>query len=151
MRSYALEIKANAQHLTDDMQKGELDLESFKDYMSKFITNIINTRLRNPEMSKIFSREKLAGLPYAKEVHKEIFYPLILNFYNLIEMGQKKGFVKSDINPALLFIAITEGIWGFFELMECETNFNKDCENLVQDPIQLKNQLLNIYLTGVLK
>lgn len=151
MSSYALEIKSSAQHIIEDMQKTDITVEVFTEYLGKFIEITINTRLKSPEMSKIFSREKLTGLPYARDIYEQIFYPLILNFYKLIETGQEKGFVKNDINPALLFIAITEGIWGFYELMECETNLGRDCKNLAQDPAQLKNQILNIYLTGVLK
>ena len=151
MRSYALEIKSNAQHIVDDMQKADLTVEIFSEYMGKFITNIINTRLKNPEMSQIFSREKLTALPYARDVYEEIFYPLNLNFYKLIETGQKKGFVKKEINPAFLFISMTEGIWGLYELMECDTSLSRDCKKITQDPIQFKNQILSIYLTGVLK
>jgi len=76
---------------------------------------------------------------------------LILNFYRLIEIGQKKGFVKIEINPALLFITLTEGIWGFYEMVECDTRLSRDCKNLAEDSELLKNQLLSIYLSGVLK
>ena len=151
MRAHALEIKESASQIVEDMRNTELTRETFIADMGKVIGNIIGTRLRNPEMSQIFSREKLAGFPYAKEVHEEIFYPLILNFYQLVYTGQKKGFVKPDINPALLFIAISEGIWGFYEIMECNTKLSDDCADLRRDPEQLKNQLLDIYITGVLK
>lgn len=151
MRSYALEVKSNAQHLVDDIQSKDISVDIFTEYMGKFVENIINTRVKKPEMSKIFSREKLAGLPYAREVYQDIFYPLILNFYKLVETGQKNGFVKKEVNPALLFIAITEAIWGFYELMECEINLSQDCKKMVQNPVELKNQILNIYLRGVLK
>lgn len=151
MRSYALEVKSSAQHLINDMEKKDLTIESFVDHMGRFVENVINTRLKNAEMSKIFAREKLAGLPYAREVYEEIFYPLIQNFFKLIESGQKKGFVKKDVNPALLFIAVTESIWGFYELMDCEISLSQDCRSLIQDPNELKNQILNIYLRGVLK
>ena len=133
------------------LQAADLTVEIFSEYMGKFITNIINTRLKNPEMSQIFSREMLTALPYARDVYEEIFYPLNLNFYKLIETGQKKGFVKKEINPAFLFISMTEGIWGLYELMECDTSLSRDCKKITQDPIQFKNQILSIYLTGVLK
>ncbi len=151
MRNYALQIRADAQPIVDEIQKNELTQEIFIEDMGKIITNFIQTRLKNPEMCKIFSREKLAGLPYSKEIHEEIFYPLILNFYSLIENGKKKGFVKDEINAALLFIIISEGIWGFFEIIDCETSLGHDCKALAQDPELLKNQFLNIYLRGVLK
>ena len=151
MRSYALEVKSNAQHLIDDMGKADLTIEMFNEYMGRFVENVINTRVNNAEMSKIFAREKLTGLPYAREVYEEIFYPLIRNFFKLVEAGQKKGFVKEDVYPPLLFILVTEAVWGFYEMMECQINLSNDCKDLALNPIELKNQILNIYLRGVLK
>lgn len=151
MRSYALEVKSSAQHLIDDMGKAELTIEMFNIYMGRFVENVINTRVNNAEMSKIFAREKLTGLPYAREVYEEIFYPLIKNFFRLVEAGQKKGFVKEDVYPPLLFILITEAVWGFYEMMECGINLSQDCKDLALNPVELKNQILNIYLRGVLK
>lgn len=151
MRSYALEVKSNVQHIIDDIHRSDITAKVFTEHMGRFIENIIEMRLKNPEISKILSREKLAGLPYARDVYEEMFYPLILNFYRLIEIGQEKGFIKNEVSPAFLFIAITEAIWGFYEIMECKTKLSDDCKNLAMDPSQLKNQILNIYLTGVLK
>ena len=65
--------------------------------------------------------------------------------------GQKKGFVKDDVYPPLLFILITEAVWGFYEMMECQINLSNDCKVLALNPVELKNQILNIYLRGVLK
>lgn len=144
MRSYALEVKSNAQHLIDDMGKADLTSEMFNNYMGRFVENVINTRVNNAEMSKIFAREKLTGLPFAREVYEEIFYPLIQNFFKLVEAGQKKGFVKEDVYPPLLFILITEAVWGFYEMMECEINLSQDCKALAVNPVELKNQILNI-------
>lgn len=151
MRSYALEVKSTAQHLIDDMGKSDLTIEMFNTYMGRFVENVINTRVNNAEISKIFAREKLTGLPYAREVYEEIFYPLIKNFFRLVEAGQKKGFVKDDVYPPLLFILITEAVWGFYEMMDCEINLSRDCKDLAVNPVELKNQILNIYLRGVLK
>lgn len=151
MRSYALEVSSNAQHLIDDMGKADLTIEMFNIYMGRFVENVINTRVNNAEMSKIFAREKLTGLPYAREVYEEIFYPLIKNFFRLVEAGQKKGFVKEDVYPPLLFILITEAVWGFYEMMECQINLSSDCKDLAINPVELKNQILSIYLRGVLK
>ncbi len=151
MRTYALEVSSNAQHLIDDMGKADLTIEMFNIYMGRFVENVINTRLNNAEMSKIFAREKLTGLPYAREVYEEIFYPLIKNFFRLVEVGQKKGFVKENVYPPLLFILITEAVWGFYEMMECQINLSNDCKDLALNPVELKNQILNIYLRGVLK
>ena len=150
MRSYALEIKEQAQKIIKNIETTEITREIFIEDMGKVVENIIQTRLKNPELSKILTREKLAGLPHSREIHSEIFYPLIQNFYKLIEIGQKNGFVKPDINPALFFILMSEGIWGFFVISECNTKLSNDCENLLNNTEKLKKQILDLFLTGVL-
>ena len=150
MRSHALEIKERASSVINNIENADITKEIFVTDMGKIIDNIIQSHLQNPELSKIFAREKLAGLPFSKEIHTEIFYPLILNFYKLIEIGQKKGFVKPAINPALFFLLMTEGISGLFVINECKTKLGKDCEAVIQDPVMLRNQIMDIYLSGVL-
>ena len=151
MRSYALEIKEQAQDIFKDIENTEITREVFLKDMGQIVENLIQTRLKNPEWSKILTREKLAGLPHSKEIHSEIFYPLILNFYKLVKIGQKNGYVKPDLNPALFFILLTESVWGFFVISECNTKLSQDCEVLLQDTETLKKQILDIFLTGVLK
>jgi AcrR family transcriptional regulator len=151
MRSYALEVKENAQKIIQSMDGVDLTRQGFIDHMDRVIENMINSNLNNPEMSQIFSREKLAGMPYSKDIHEEIFYPLVQNFFRLVIQGQKNGFIKEDINPAVLFITLSEGIWGFYEIMACKTTLRENCEPLLEDRNELKKQILNIYVMGVLK
>ncbi|AGH95281.1 TetR/AcrR family transcriptional regulator [Pseudobdellovibrio exovorus] len=151
MRSYALEVRKSAAKISEESQQREMTKEGFIEDIQKIVDHIIANRLENPEISQIFSREKLSGLPYAREVYEEIFYPLIRSFYELIYEGQQKGFVRSDVNPSLLFVAISETIWGFYELMDCGTKMRDDCEVFIKDPEQLRNQIMNLFLTGVLK
>lgn len=151
MRSHALEIKDNAEKIVNKIQNTELTKEIFVKDLEQIIDNIMQSRLNNPELSKIFAREKLAGLPHSREIHSEIFYPLILNFYKLVEIGQQKGFVKTSINPAVLFVMLSEGIWGLFTISECKTKVSGDIDSQLKDTEKLKKQLLDLFLTGVLK
>lgn len=151
MRHYALQIKNSVDQIFSYTEDDPLTREHFIKEISKMVDNMIELRLGNPEMSMIFSREKLTGMPFSKEVHEEVFYPLIQKFYDVFKMGQKNGFVRDDINPAFFFVTLSEGVWGFFELIECQTSINKDCGDLLHDRAEIKKQILNIYLTGVLK
>lgn len=150
MRTFALEVKENAQSIVSNMKAEDLTRDHFLSIMDKVVTDMIASHNKNPEMVQIFAREKLAGMPYAKEIHEEIFYPLVKNFYNLVAEGQAKGFIRKEINPALFFIMLSEGISGFFEIMSCKTKFTEDCENFLLSNEELKKQILNIYVMGVL-
>ena len=151
MRSHALKIKDEVKDLVESFQNRALTREVFIQDFEKIVEHMVKSRVENPEVSKIFAREKLAGLPYARDVHKEIFFPLAQNFFNLIEEGQAKGFIKPDINPALFFISMTESVWGFYAMMECETQLSKACADIAKDQNLLKQQIVSLFLTGVLK
>ncbi len=150
MRDHALEIKKSVQKIFEHSEKNPKTKESFVTEVGLMIQNMIWFRVNHPEMSKIFAREKLTGMPYAKEIHSEIFYPMVTQFFEIFKAGQMNGYVKPDINPALFFISMSEGLWGFFEMLDCETELRQDCVELAQNHEELKNQIMKIYLTGVL-
>ncbi|MBC7740595.1 MAG: TetR family transcriptional regulator [Bdellovibrionaceae bacterium] len=150
MRNYALEIKENTQAIELNSSLHPMSKEVFTNEISQMVEIMIRLRLKNPEMAQIFAREKLTGMPYAKEVHDEIFYPMIQKFFAVFKSGQKHGVVRSDINPAFFFVTFSEGLFGFYEILECQTAINKDFGDLANNPVALREQILKIYLTGVL-
>lgn len=150
MRQHALEIRERAVQIFDGYEKTEITPETFKQAMSNIVETLIEFRTKNPEMAQIFAREKLAGLPFGREIHEDIFFPLSLKFFELFKKAQKKGFVKPDINAAVFFITLSEGIWGFYEMVDCKTQTMEQCKDIMTDSDSFKNQILNIYLTGVL-
>ena len=151
MRSHALKIKDEVKELVDSFDTNQLTREIFIQDFEKIVEHMVKSRAENPEVSKIFAREKLAGLPHAKEIHREIFYPLIQNFFKLFKAGQAKGFIKEDLHPALFFTAMSEAVWGFYAISECETSLSQDYKPLIEDQKLLCKQIVSIFLTGVLK
>ena len=151
MRAHALQTRDQVQDYINEDDLANLTREKFVQNITQIVDHLIKQQTENPEITKIFSREKLAGLPFSKEIHSEIFYPLIQKFYKLFEAAQKQGVVKKEVNPALFFIALSEGIWGFFTIMDCDLLIANDCRSLHKDPVLLRDQILSIYLTGVLK
>jgi AcrR family transcriptional regulator len=123
---------------------------TFIEEVSAIVDEMIQTRIAHPEICTLLSREKIEGLPMSREVHEQIFAPIIQNFLSLIKKAQEKNIVKKDISPILFFIFMTEGLWGFFEMASCQTKLFEDCAELVHHPIKLRNQIIKIYLEGIL-
>lgn len=151
MREYALGVKADVQGIVNEIDNEPITKERFIKNITFMIDHMIDSHNKNPEVSKIFAREKLAGFPHSREIHAEIFYPLITQFFKLFKGGQAQGFIKKDIHPALFFISLSEAIWGFYMLMECETPLVGDCKDLLENSDLLREQFLKIYLKGVLE
>lgn len=149
MRNHANEIKEGVQQ---NMQKSQFKpgtKEGFTEQVTMAVDNMIRFRVNYPDMAKIFAREKLTGMMHAKEIHEEIFYPMMRNFCDEFEAGQKLGYIKAGIDPVLFFMMLSEGIWGFFQMSECEMKLSQDCKKLAENLDEVKNQILKIYLTGV--
>lgn len=150
MREFALEVQANARSMFEKFDKAELTKEIFLEEMEFIVNNMITMRLKHPEICTILAREKIEGLPLSKEIHEEIFYPLAHKFFTLFTKAQEKKIVRTDINAALFFALLSEGIFGFFEVLSCETQFKKDYSKLLENTDLLKKQILSVYLQGAL-
>ena len=150
MRSCALEIREHVQGRIDSLKHFPMTEKLFRQEVESVIESFIFFRTKYPEVSQIFAREKLTHLQHSQQIHQEIFYPLVQSFIQTFERAQKAGFVKKDINPALFFSLMSEGIWGFFEIQSCPTPLASEFTAIASDPKKLKNQIAKIFIEGAL-
>lgn len=150
MREFALEVQNNATTMLKEFENKEMTKEIFIEEMNFIVNNMISMRMKHPEICTILAREKIEGLPLSKEIHNEIFYPLANKFFTLFSKAQDKKIVRPDINPALFFALLSEGIFGFFQTLSNETQFKKEYSTLIEDTEKLKKQILSVYLQGAL-
>lgn len=150
IREFALKVRDKVQPTLTEFRSQPMTKELFQKEVETMIDNMIEMRTAHPEISVILAREKIEGMPLCKEVHEEIFYPMIQNFFEMFKAGQAKGFIRESLHPALFFILLSEGVFGFFELMDCETKINKDCAEFIKDKELLKQQVVDTFLNGVL-
>lgn len=150
LREFALEVQSSTREIVYKFENQEMNRELFIDHVTAVIDNMLSMRKKYPEVCLILSREKVEGMKLSKEIYEEIFYPLIQKFCELIVKAQEKDIVKKEIDPMVFFIFLTEGLWGFFEIAECDLPLKKHQEKYVQNFDLLKKQLLTIYIHGVL-
>jgi AcrR family transcriptional regulator len=150
LMDFAKNIESGSTEILETFAGQEMTKESFYKEMSAIINHMIQTRIKNPEICTMLSRDKIEGMPLSQEIHEQIFYPLILKFLDLMAAAQSKKIVKADVNPTLFFILMSEGIFGFFEVAGCKTKIADRSAGLVNEPENLKNQIVKIYLEGIL-
>lgn len=150
LREFALEVQSSTSVRFDKYEKQELTKESFIEEMNHIVNTMISMRMKHPEICTILAREKIEGLPLSKDIHEEIFYPLANKFFSLFKNAQDRKIVREELNPALFFALLSEGIFGFFQILSCETQFKKDYSKLLENPELLKKQILDVYLQGAL-
>ncbi len=149
LKDFALEVQSTMQPLFEEYKKTEMTKEFFVKEISFIVQNMISMRKKHPEICQILCREKSNGMPLSRDIHEDIFYPLAKRFIQSFETAQTKKIVRPDIHAGLFFICMSEGLFGFYQMMDCKTSLQKDCEQFMNDEL-LKNQILNIYLNGVL-
>ena len=150
LTDFAKNIEAGSTEILDSFHGREMTKDSFYQEISAIIDHMIQTRIKHPEICTMLSRDKIEGMPLSQEIHEQIFYPLVLKFLDLIKRAQAKRLVRTDINPSLFFTLMTEGIFGFFEVAACKTSLADQYVGLVNDPENLKNQIVKIYLEGII-
>jgi AcrR family transcriptional regulator len=149
LKDFALEVQSTMQPLFEEYQKTEMTKDFFIKEISFIVQNMISMRKKHPEICQILCREKSSGMPLSRDIHEDIFYPLAQRFIQSFQKAQAKKIVRHDIHAGLFFICMSEGLFGFYQMMDCQTSMQKDCEQFMDDEL-LKNQILNIYLNGVL-
>lgn len=150
MREFALKVREQVQPTITEFRSQPMTKELFRKEVETMVDNMIAMRTAHPEISLILAREKIEGMPLSKEVHEEVFYPLIQNFFQMFKAAQAKGIIREHLHPAIFFITLSEGVFGFFELMDCGTQISKDCAEFIKDKDLLKQQVVDLYLNGVL-
>lgn len=150
IREFALKVLEKVQPQITEFRSQPMTKELFRKEVELMVGHMIEMRNSHPEISTILAREKIEGMPLCKEVHEEIFYPLIQNFFEMFRAAQAKGIIRPQLHPAVFFVMLSEGVFGFFEIMACETKVNQDCEAFIKDHELLKQQVVEIFLNGVL-
>jgi len=54
------------------------------------------------------------------------------------------------VNPAVFFILLSEAIWSFYIIADCDIQIAKDCADVKSNPKLLADQIMSIFVTGVL-
>lgn len=151
IREHLLEVKSRIQEVLDQCSSSSLTKEVFVSQLSQMVELMVWFRQQNPEVAKIMAREKLTGMSHCKEIHSEIFLPIAEKSFEIFRRGQQLGFVRENIHPAVFFVTLSEGVFSFFQMMECDHELSLQCRPLLDDQKLFVQQILNIYLMGVLK
>ncbi len=150
IRSFALNIANELERVIALFEVEELSPKTIRKFFAALVAAYSEIRLSHPQIGKILQRERVAGLPYAREIYEKTFAPVADALVLQIVKAQKKGFVSKDINPLLIVIFLQESIIGFHNLMECPLQMKQSPLVKTKNFKDFQNQLVNIFLNGIL-
>lgn len=127
-----------------------LDRETFKKTMHGFISGMLPMKFASCDIQKILQREVIAGLPFAREVYEKVFSEILETVASFYKAGQTNGFVRKELNPYIIFLAMTHSTDSYFQMCQCRTSVQGKVLQLPDKMDQYIQQVYMLYVEGVL-
>ena len=74
LRTFAKEIRDGLLQIADEFERSELTRDFFIEEIGRLVMKLIELRKKHPQFCLIFAREKIEGMPFAKDIHNETFF-----------------------------------------------------------------------------
>ncbi len=130
-----------------------LNRESFQKVMRSLIKQMLPLKHSHRDIHTILHREMMAGLPHAKDVYENVFSRILETIVEIYIRGQKKGFIRKEINPYILFFSMVHSADTFMQMSGCPVQMKLKDHKILKLPEQLEEygeQLYMIFVEGVM-
>jgi AcrR family transcriptional regulator len=125
--------------------------EEYRSKLSHIIENMYNEISSRPDFCKLMNREMADGMPRAGEVIRKYIGQSKSAFSSFIEYGQKKQFIRSDIDPKMTALAVINMILGFVNQMNNNAEFFFEDNSKKNIPDEIKKTVSTIFFDGVFR
>jgi AcrR family transcriptional regulator len=149
IRNFALTIRSEIQAIVSMAEAEELSQENLQKVFLLIVACISDIRSKHSEMSLVMHRERLAGLPHGREIHEDVFGPLGESLSQYIQKAQKKGLVRKDLNPLLIFLFLQEALIGFHNMVACNLRITQNSLGQTKSFKDFQIQLVQIFVKGI--
>jgi len=149
IQNFALTVKSEIEKIIKTSEGEEISKENLERVFMMMVTSFSQMREDYPHLGIIMQRERIAGLPYARDIYEKIFTPVGQSLVRVIARAQVKGLVRRDLNPLLVFIFLQEAIIGFHNLMNCQLEITQSPANHGQNFKDFQKQLVTIFVQGI--
>lgn len=129
----------------------EMTAKTFKADLKSLVTIVIDMKYDNPEMMNIMQRERVNGLPFARELHDKIMTPIAQQVIEVFKDAQKKKVIRGGFEPGAFLGVMFESIIGFITSYECGLRVIKHSFELPKDKDKFIDFLTDLYSEGIMK
>ncbi len=149
IQNFALTIKSEVEKIIRTSEAEETSKENLEKVFMMIVSSFSEIRSAYPYHGVILQRERLAGLPFARDIYETTFTPIGQSLVKLIAKSQAKGLVRRDLNPLLIFIFLQESILGFHNIMNCQLEITQSPMCHAQNFKDFQQQLVTIFVQGI--
>lgn len=150
IHEFALQVKQESERIFEMIDLQNMDRESFRKGMRTLIKGMIPMKFQSRDIHSLMQREMISGLPHAKEVFETVFSKILESIVGIYAAGQKKGFVKKELNPYIVFLSLVHAADTYFQMSQCQTSVQKKILQIPEQIDEYSEQLCLIFVEGVL-
>lgn len=129
----------------------ELTAKMFRVDLKSLVSIIVDMKYGNPEMISIMQREKVNGLPFARELHEKMVGPIAEQVIAVFKEAQKKKIIRSGFDITAFLGILFESIIGYMTSQECGLSVLKGSFDLPEDKDKFIEFLTDLFLQGIKK
>lgn len=129
----------------------EMTSASFRDGIRSVIAVMVEMKLKNPEVVVLLQREKLNGLPFAKEMHKQYISPLTEQVVERFKLAEKKKIIRPGMNHLVFMGLLIEAIYGFLIAVQTGNSPFKGDYKFPRDKEKFTEFITDLFLEGIMK
>ncbi|OYZ21684.1 MAG: hypothetical protein B7Y39_08770 [Bdellovibrio sp. 28-41-41] len=129
----------------------ELTAKMFRSDLKSLVTIIVGMKYGNPEMISIMQREKVNGLPFARELHEKTVGPIAEQVIAIFKEAQKKKIIRSGFDVGAFLGILFESIIGYMTSQDCGLSVLKGSYELPKDKEKFIEFLTDLFLQGIRK
>ncbi len=151
IHEFALTMHKYVQKYLEELTEEKVEAKTFIVNITQGLVAVTKLKIGLRHLSVILHREMLSGLPYARETHENVFNELANETIAVFKRAQRKGILRKDINPQVLFLTLIFTIENYVLQRQLETKFWKSCPQVLEDTDEFVIELVKIIFEGVLK
>lgn len=129
----------------------EMTAASFKNNMKAVIALMVEMKMNNPEIINLLQREKVNGMPFARELHDQYIGPLAQEVLLTFEEAKRKKILRTGVSPGLFMGLLVEAIHGYMISNECGGTPIKGEFKFPRDKQKFIDLVTDLFLEGMMR
>jgi AcrR family transcriptional regulator len=150
MVSFAKEAQQQLEQIFGSVNEKKVTQKWFRETMKKLIYQMLEMKYSRPELFILLNREATNGLPLARDIYEEMFDALGTRIVEVFQAGQKKGFIKKNLNLYVHFLFLVHATDFFMIAQRCNTRFTKKCYQLPKQLKAFAQQTFETFVEGIM-
>ncbi len=147
---HALKIKENLDLILHHHGKEKFTAQVFKKETTMIVRHLVEMRLSDVSIAKIFMAERTQNMPYAREVFESLMKSTMDQLVGMIKQGQDQGILKSDFPPGVFLVLMIESVLGYFMVQDCQLKMWSQTYQLPKDKEKFIQLVSHIFTQGIL-